>query len=612
MEYGVAAVDKAVASKVDGLIMASRRRDERMHDIRLARAGDLDELAPGLFASNWPRPVVANFIDVAARDLASVLAPLPSLNCASGKMQSDADRRRAEKKNKIGQDYWSESRLSTQMFTGADRWSSYGFLPFYVEPDFDRARPIIQVEDPYGAYYETDRWGCTTTYVRRWDCTIAELCALWPEYEGRIRGSIRNDYDSQAKIKVIRYCDEYKTILYLPERDNLVLTQYRNPIDSCPAVVIERPKLDNENRGQYDGVIWVQLALHRMGMLAMDGAYRAVMAPMAMPNDAQELPLGPDAVIRSDNPDGIRRVPLELPQSAFSWSAQLEDQLRTGAGYPEARTGQSPGSVVTGRGVEALMGSFDTQIKTFQELARWGLTQTTSKCFEMDEKLFGGRDRTVNGTLHGESYQITVNPGKDIDGNYSCDVTYGFAAGLSPNQAIVLLLQARGDGLISRNTVRRQMPFDIDVDQEQRDLDVQEGEDALKQGLYSFAQALAPMAAQGMDPTVPIRALASVIQARAKGTPLAQAVTEAFAPPDAAPGAPGAPPGPEDPAAAGAAGPGGSLPGIGPSGLPAGVAPGQAAQGPGGLPSVQDIIAGLSSSGQPNLQASVRRRTPAG
>lgn len=609
----MAAVDKAVAAKVHNLIVTSRRRDERMRHIRLARAGDMDELAPGLFAANWPKPVVANFIDVAARDLASVLAPLPSLACASGNMETDADRRRAEKKNKIGADYWKESRLATQMFTGADRWGSYGFLPFYVEPDFDRSRPIIQVEDPYGSYYENDRWGCTTTYVRVWHDTVEALCALWPEHAAKLRTSHDAKISDQTRLRVVRYCDQERTVLYVPDRDDVILAQYTNAIDGCPAVVIERPKLDNENRGQYDGVIWVQLAQHRMGMLAMDGAYRAVMAPLAMPNDAQELPLGPDAVIRSDHPEGIRRVPLELPQSAFAWAEQLQEQLRQGAGYPEARMGQAGSSVVTGRGVEALMGGFDTQIKTFQELARWGLSDATSKCFEMDEKLFGGRSRMVHGTMHGESYQVTVSPAKDIAGNYSCDVTYGFAAGLAPNQALVLLLQARGDGLISRETVRQQMPFDIDSDHEQRLLDVQESEDALKQGMFAFAQALGPMAAQGMDPTVPIKALAQVIKARQQGTPLADAVSAAFAPPEPPPAPPGAGPEGDPTGGAGPAGPGGALPpGVGPDGLSAGVAPGQAGQAPGGLPSVQDIIAGISRSGQPNLSASVRRRIPSG
>lgn len=608
----MAAVDKAVASKVAGLRNRARRRDERMRDIRLVRAGEIDELAPGLFGDAWPKPIVANFIDVAAQDLASVLAPLPSLACASGAMQTDVDRRRAEKKNKAGYYYWDQSRLATQMFTGADRWGSYGFLPFYVEPDFDRGMPIIQVEDPFGCYYENDRWGRTTVLVRCWKAPVGQLCQMWPEYASQIRRDSKGrESDEDTEIEVVRYCDDSKTLLYIPDRDSLILTQYSNPLDRCPATVIERPGLDAEQRGQWDGVVWIQLAQHRLAMLALDAAYNAVMAPIAMPKDAQELPIGPHSIIRTDNPQGVRRVPIEIPQSAFAWQAQLAQEARVGAGYPDSRLGNPSASVITGRGVEALQGGFDSQIKRFQEVARHGLSEITSICFEMDEKLFGHAERTINGTMHGESYQIKWRPESDINGNYSCDVTYGFAAGLSPNAAAVLLLQLRGDGDISRNTMRKQLPFDIDVDSEQRELDVQEAEDALKQGLFAFAQALGPMAQAGMDPQVPILALASVIDARQKGTSLADAVKAAFTPPEPPPGQPGVPgeaPGPAE----GGAGPGGSLPGVDATGLMPGVAPGQAGMAPGGLPTVQDIIAGIRPNGSPAMSASVRRRLPAG
>lgn len=607
----MAAIDKAILGRVAALRARARDRDERMRTIRLIRAGDADELVPGFFGEQWPKPVVANFIDTAANDVAAVLAPLPSLSCASGAMTTESDRRRAEKKNKIGYHYWRESRLATQMFTGADRWNSYGFLPFYVEPDFDRGLPIIQVEDPFGSYYEQDRWGRTTVLARvMWD-DASTLAARWPEHAGVIMRDHRgNRIADSTKIEFVRYCDDKQTILYVPDRGGLILTQYPNPISRCPAVVIERPRLDNEPRGQYDGVVWVQLAQHRMGMLALDAAYKAVMAPIAIPKDAQELPVGPDAVWRTDNPQGVQRVRLDVPQSAFAWTAQLDEQLRVGSGYPDARLGTPQASVITGRGVDALMGGFETAIRKFQELARYGLSTVTSIAFEMDETVFGPRERTINGTMHGESYQIKVTPKSDINNNYACDVNYGFTTGLSPSQATVMLLQFRGDGLISRNTVREQLPFEIDVDSEQRALDVQESEDALKQGLFAFAQALGPMAQAGMDPSIPIQALASVIQARQKGVPLAEAVAAAFAPQNAPPSAamagPGEPPGPGGPSPGG---PGG-LPGVGETGLPAGVSPGQAGMPPGGLPTVQDIIAGIRPSGQPTMSASVRRRLP--
>jgi hypothetical protein len=48
------------------------------------------------------------------------------------------------------------------------------------------------------------------------------------------------------------------------------------------------------------------------------------------------------------------------------------------------------------------------------------------------------------------------------------------------------------------------------------------------------------------------------------------------------------------------------------TGLAPTVVPGQAGMGPGGRPAMQQLLAGLSSRGTPNLAASVARMIPAG
>jgi hypothetical protein len=103
--------------------------------------------------------------------------------------------------------------------------------------------------------------------------------------------------------------------------------------------------------------------------------------------------------------------------------------------------------------------------------------------------------------------------------------------------------------------------------------------------------------------------LSSVINARQKGTSIEVAVSEAFAPVEQP--APAMPEqmGPEM-GMPGQPGAGGGLPeGLSATGRMVGVAPGQIA--PGGRPDVQSLLAGLTQRGEPNLQASLIRRTPA-
>jgi hypothetical protein len=127
-----------------------------------------------------------------------------------------------------------------------------------------------------------------------------------------------------------------------------------------------RSSIDGEARGQFDDVLSVQLARARFAVLQIQAAEKSIQAPIAIPQDVQELALGPDAIMRSANPQGIRRVPLELPNGVFTESGVLERELRTGARYPETRSGNIDASIVTGRGVQALQAGFDTQIKAAQ------------------------------------------------------------------------------------------------------------------------------------------------------------------------------------------------------------------------------------------------------
>ncbi len=61
----------------------------------------------------------------------------------------------------------------------------------------------------------------------------------------------------------------------------------------------------------------------------------------------QELQLGGDAVIRTSNPAGVRRVELTLPQGAFTEQQLLNQELRVASRYPEGRTGNIDASIVT-------------------------------------------------------------------------------------------------------------------------------------------------------------------------------------------------------------------------------------------------------------------------
>ena len=592
-------------------------RQAKIADVMAVRDGRMSDVYRDLFPDGpYSQGIVANMVDVAARDIAEVLAPLPAFNCASTAMTTDTSRKFAEKRTRIANGYVSHSKLQIQMFKAADWFLSFGSVIGMVEADLDDKLPRIQFYSPVTSYGVKNRWGITQCVFmsRMWDRD--ELLASYPE----AAQFVQTNYASGLhRIEVVRYHDKDHDLLFLPQGGGFNLESARNPLGKCLARIIERPGVTDLPRGQFDDVLAVQVAKSRFALLTLEAATKAVEAPIALPQDVVELNIGPDSVLRSANPEKIGRVRLDVPHEVFAQQSAMDMDLAKGSRYPGPRTGQVEGSIVTGRGVEALMSGFDTQIRTGQAMFADAFTDLISMAFALDEALWPDVEKKLRGDLDGVKYELTYKAGRDIKGEHTIDVQYGLMAGLDPNRALVFGLQARGDKLISRDFLRRQMPFAVNATEEEAKTDIEDLRESLKEFIQAYAQSLPAMVQQGMDPTSSITKIAQIIDGRGKGQTLESLVLEAFEPPaqeatetsEAGEMSPGV----EQPGMG--AGPGmvpdasGAPPGGGP--VMAGPQPGLAGgppQGSGG--DIQSLLAGLTSSGAPSLRASVSRSRPAG
>jgi len=234
--------------------------------------------------------------------------------------------------------------------------------------------------------------------------------------------------------------------------------------------------------------------------------------------------------MRSANPQAIRRVPLELPAGVFTESGVLERELRLGSRYPEVRSGNIDASIITGRGVQALQAGFDTQVRAAQAQFARLFTELVSLCFEVDEKIFGNMTKEIKGVDDGTPFNMKYVPSKQIAGEYGVDVRYGIMSGMNPNNAIIALLQMRSDKLVSRDYVRREIPMELNVTQEEQRVDIEEMRDSLRVAMAQYAQAIPALAAQGQDPSQIVSRIAEVIKGRQKGKQLETIVDEVFAP----------------------------------------------------------------------------------
>jgi hypothetical protein len=516
-----------IARRVDAMKHRAAERDYNMANVLAVRRGEMAQVFPDMFPTDMPHAMVANFIDVAARDLAEVLAPLPSINCSTTNITSDRARAFADKRSMIANNYIYNSRLQTQMYPGADQYFTYGFLPIHVEPDWDSDMPRIRVEDPTGVYYERDRFGRLVAYAKRYKKTVGELANEFPEYDRAILGEFGYDQNLNAEVEIIRYMDKNTILLYVPSRKNLVLSQANNPVGKMTVLIAERPSIDGQPRGQFDDVLFVQLARARFANLAMEAAEKSIQAPLVVPDDVMDLPMGPDAIIRTTQPNGVGRVRLDIPAATFQEQSALQSELRLGARYPEGRTGNIDASVITGQGVQALLGAFDSQVKAAQTVIAEILEDVLKLCFEMDELLFN-KEKSVRGVAQGTPYELKYMPSKDIKGDTSVEVRYGLMAGLDPSRALIFSLQALGADLVSKDFIRRELPWAVNVTMEEQRIEIEKMRGNLTAAITASAQAIPAMVAQGQDPTKLIQNIADVIERRRKGDSIEAAALAVF------------------------------------------------------------------------------------
>ena len=551
--------NKQIFARVESLKDRARERDARHKDVMMVRQGNISAVYPDFFPEGIDANVVANFVDIVARDLSEVMAPLPAVNCSVVSQAKDRARKFADTRTRIAANYFLHSDLQVQMYTGTDWYITFGFVPFIVELDFEAKLPRIRVESPVGAYPEFDRYGRCVAFAKKYSMSLAELVAQFPEYELQLLGRDGYDQDMNQKMEIVRYYDKDQSIIYVPMRQNLVISRAKNPLGKMMVVVAKRPTIDGEMRGQFDDVLGIQLLRNRFALLAVEAAEKAVQAPIVVPDDVNEFQFGGDGIIRTKNPGGVRRVELPLSSAPFQEQATLQNELRMGTRYPESRTGNIDASIITGQGVQALMGGFDTQVKSAQAIFATTLKNIISLCFEVDEKIFN-EPKAIRGIDAGSPYAIEYTPSKDIKSDYSADVRYGMLAGLNPAQGLIFMLQALGGKLISKDLAQRELPFGINVTQEQEKIEVEEMRNALVASLNASAQAIPQLVAQGGDPTTIVKKLADVIRLRQRGTQIEDAINDVFAP--ELPPAGAAPSQVEQPSPAPAAAPAGGTPSL--------------------------------------------------
>ncbi len=203
-----------ISARVENLRERAQDRDSRQQDVLAVRRGQISSVYPDFFPEGIDANVVANFIDIVARDLSEVMAPLPAVNCSAANQSSDRSRKFADARTRIANNYFSHSDLQVQMYTGADMYITFGFVPFIIELDDEAGLPRIRIESPIGAYPEFDRYGRCIAFAKRYSLSLGELVSQFPEFEYQLLGRDGYDQNLNTQMDIIRYYDKDQSVIF--------------------------------------------------------------------------------------------------------------------------------------------------------------------------------------------------------------------------------------------------------------------------------------------------------------------------------------------------------------------------------------------------------------
>lgn len=407
------------------------------------------------------------------------IIPEVKVDAPSGN-DSDRARERAERRARIvsGYDHVGKLQLDGPQMA---RWCpGYGFTPWVIEqsktPKGDTF-PKARIRDPYMAF--PDQWGTEqqpNDIAFLHTLPLKDLVSRFPEHEKALRAVANSHssisgattpaanhqgWESQSGggIDVYEYHNIDGTWWVVPEK-KLLLSFSPNPL-SRPAFYVAKRFSFNKLIGQYDHVIGLMSAMARLNVLSVIAAEDAVFAETNVSGELAQghnYKRGRNAVNYLRPGSQVERMQTQVPFELFQQIDRLERQLRVTSGYNVTDDAQSPNSFVTGRGLEELEQGIDNEIQEYFTVYQDTFQELDSLRLEWDERVSGGRQKTLNGVLKGSGFEEKYTPDSAIDGDWMTRRDYGAMASLDEPRKVVALLNFMQNDVIDADTVREHVP----------------------------------------------------------------------------------------------------------------------------------------------------------
>jgi hypothetical protein len=553
------------------------------------RTETVTNIVTGEWYVEWPdlaqtaeAPTIANVIEMGINHWTAVGgAILPSVRVPISKTADlRTEKSAARKRERRVRELWEASNASE---IAALLWGDYagtgsaviGAWVNFHEMDPAKRNPFLLRYDPRHTYLLKDNQGNVTELLVARKISSGELAVMYPEWVQYFNENEDNDVEEWFWYEK----DRMSYALVDVSKDGRAQKRTKLIVDEewdlgfVPAWEVTRPSFDGERRGVFDQTIHILRTMHRLMLMTIFSTEEHAFPTIASYDAVNPEDFGPGAHIQLRSSEGrIDRVGPATHFDVKDLVARLGDEANRQSSFPQQLEGNPGASIVSARGINASMGALDARLALAHKQFEVGFGKVSGFLLALDEVFCDG-EKTIVGDTRDTTAAEDFMPSKDIAGAWVAKATYGIGAGSDPANIEVRLSMHLGNGLISRETAREQLPFLEDPDAEP----IKQFREAMQDSLVTGVLAMA----QEGDPTVAARALRLVKSGEKSMEEIVEELVDLLAPPE-----------PEQPAGAPGAG-GGALEALqGAESLARGGQPGSAAQAPSGagLPPLGQIL----------------------
>lgn len=446
--------------------------------------GHLPEEYEKYFPRNAPRTIV-QLIKNAWDDIATSAGRLPDLR-SDALDESAAEEKAAGLHERIGHNYLRNAEPTGKQFMWQLAWwlVGTGRAVAIVRPDSKKKMPVFSIRDPRTALPNMRTVGGVPVeiYDIIFEREIPEKTAiamgLASDSKRPTGYPIAGVPGKQGTmIKVYELIDD-KAHTLVSEQG--VMFREEHGMDIVPAWVFQNfnPEEDT-GLSLFKDQVSMMVAVSMLITMKLAAADKNVNPVYWAKGHQGTIKIGPNVLNKLSASGEIGRLdPPTIPQvdrdidQLVAFSNVLNKN-------PEVRQGQvaNKGTYTSAKTLEQLSEAIDTTIGQYWDIISPGLQNLFEAAYKMDEQSsWGGEEKRITTNIKGKKLRDVYVPNKDIDGRHYINVDYGF--GIGGYQGFLQNLQANEAKVKSRKAAMEAMPGVSDVDQELRQIQIEDLDDA--------------------------------------------------------------------------------------------------------------------------------------